>query len=126
MGGLSLLLTEGPSDQPQAATQPVVYLVAHGSGAQGGPAANAALAREMFTKTPTLRSVASTRAEDRDGTSRIEGTAVEAATGAEVEVVQIVRFENGGYVRSIGIWRRGEAVRHRERLERLEASIRLR
>lgn len=36
-GGLSLLLTDGPPDKPQGATQPIVYLIAHGSGAQAGP-----------------------------------------------------------------------------------------
>jgi hypothetical protein len=123
-GGLSLLLTEGPSDTPQAAMQPVVFLVMHGSGAQGGPDTRPALARQLFAKTPTVRGIAVTRAEDGAEISTLEGTATEAATGASVDVVQIIHFANGGYQRAVGVWRRGEAERWRARFERVATSIR--
>ncbi len=122
-GGLSLLLTEGPSEKPQAATQPLVYLIIHVSGAQGGPEANAALAGQLFRTTPTLRNIEPIRSDDRGGTSRIEGTAIEGATKTEVEVFQIIRFESGGYMRAVGVWRREDASRYRERFERLVLSI---
>lgn len=122
-GGLSLLLTEGPADDPPGATQPLVYLLANPSGAQGGRTQTLALARRLFETTPTLRQIEATKTEDGDATSRIEGKAIVARSGDEVELVQIVRFENGGYMKSVGIWRRGEAPRFRERFERLVGSI---
>ena len=127
-GGLSLILTEGPSDQPRAATQPVIYLIAHVSGAQGSRDDNHALARRLFATTPTLTRIETNQEERREGDtiSRIEGKAVEGPSGANVEVVQIVRFVNGGYTRAVGIFRREDAARYRDRFERLANSVALR
>ena len=124
-GGLSLLLTEGPSNDPPGATQPIVYLLANPSGAQGGRAENLAVARRLFETTPTLKQIETTKSEELEGgaVSRIEGKALTGRAGDEVEFVHLVRFANGGYMRSVGIWRRGEASRFRERFERLAASV---
>lgn len=122
-GGLSLLLTEGPQNDPPGASQPIVYLVVNQSGAQGGREANLAMARRLFDTTPTLRRIEATRSEDRGDLSRIEGRALVGTAGDEIDVIHLVRFENGGYQRAVGIFRRGEAERYRERFERLAASM---
>jgi hypothetical protein len=104
----TVFLTEGPKDELDATEQPLLVV----SAAVGGPGENAArdtFARNMFSGVPGFKEVrvVGTDLIRRSGqqTHQILAEGKDSRTGAEVKLVQWLRFGNGAFVRFLGISR---------------------
>lgn len=107
--GNAALLTEGEKDVVDLSEQPLV-LITLATGAPVEPAERERFARNLFAGTPGVRDVRLTRVEPQ----RISGQAgyeilaeaKEMRTGAELALVQWLRFASGGYLRVVAVARR--------------------
>lgn len=124
VAGSALLLTEGPLDTVKNASQPLVIVA--GSMAGAPPAAQ----RQAFAKAAfgTVAGVSGlTVKEDKtgaDGQGVISGTGKDASSGEAVSVIQVTRFSNDGFIRSILVSREAELAKYRDRFMTLAASTR--
>ena len=119
------LLTEGPEDQFTDASQPVM-IVAASSGEAPAEADRAAFARRAFeTLAGVEKAQITTEATPAPGSIRIEGRGVDSDSGRPVQVVQVLRFEGKGYLRTVGI-ARTEVAGFGARVARLAGSLQAR
>ena len=108
-GDGSAILTDGPKDTIKSVEQPFLLV-----GVKVGPVPKKEerdkFAREVFSGAPGLKDVKITRAEPlRIGQSdayEIMADAKEAESGADVNVVQWVRFADKGHLQMLGIVRK--------------------
>lgn len=126
LAGAGLILTEGPQDTVQDLSQPLVVVA---SSLRGVPpkAERDAFARRAFATVAHVNDIQvdDAKRDERGGADwvRIVGHGTDAKTGAPVQVEQVIRFGEDGYVRAIGIWRRDEEARFGARFGRLADSI---
>lgn len=125
LAGGAALLTEGPEDQFTDASQPVM-IVAASSGEAPAEADRAAFARRAFeTLAGVEKAQITTEATPAPGSIRIEGRGVDSDSGRPVQVVQVLRFEGKGYLRTVGI-ARTEVAGFGARVARLAGSLQAR
>jgi hypothetical protein len=108
-GDGSAILTDGPKDTIKSVEQPLM-LVGVKVGAVPKKEERDKFARDVFSGAPGLKDVKITRAEPlRIGQSdayEIMADAKEAETGADITVVQWVRFGENGHLQMLGIVRK--------------------
>jgi hypothetical protein len=104
--GVAVQFTDGPKDSLEAVDQPHLVIAA----AAGGPqqsADRARFARDAMSGLPPLTDVRITSSDSmRIGSQpgyEVRATAKDPSTGAEVEIVQWLRFGTGAYLRILGI-----------------------
>lgn len=106
MAGNSLLLTDGPNDYIRDADQPVL-IVAQSYGPSPPPDGRESFARQSLVATNLISEIRIERSQPfrQDGAEwhEIVAQAKERSSGTPVIVMQTIRFEPDGYVRSIGI-----------------------
>ncbi|MDB5591471.1 hypothetical protein [Enterovirga sp.] len=106
MAGNSVMMTDGPSDVVRQASQPLL-LIAQSFGPAPGPEQREAFARSAlvannFIKEPVLERSQSFKQGGSDW-HEIVARATETGTETPVVVMQTIRFEPDGYMRSVGI-----------------------
>ncbi len=104
--GRAVILSDSPKGTPISAIEPHLVIAV----APGGPSAGSereAFARDLFATVANLKEVRITASEPlRMGGQighQILATAKDAATGADVSVVQWLRFGGSGYLQIIGV-----------------------
>ncbi|GGF71060.1 hypothetical protein GCM10007301_33500 [Azorhizobium oxalatiphilum] len=106
IGGSGLILTEGPKDVDPEGTQPFV-IIAASLGRPVAPDAQAAYAKTALNSLAQLKDIKienETRSEQGKATVyRHHAAAADAKTGKPVKVTQTVIFQDGSYVRVIGM-----------------------
>jgi len=104
--GVAAQFTEGPKDALEAVDQPQLVIAA-APGGPGDPQGRDRFARDLLSGLPPMKDVHVTNSE----TMRIGGQpgheiraqAKDAQTGADLEIVQWLRFGTGAYLRILGI-----------------------
>lgn len=108
MAGNSVLLTEGASDVIRQASQPVL-IIAQSFGPAPAPEQREAFARSALVSNNFIKDVVLERSQAfKQGGSdwhEIVARAKEAGSDVPVVVMQTIRFEPDGYMRSVGIVR---------------------
>jgi hypothetical protein len=127
--GNGLLLTEGPKDVDPGREQPVVVVTPSLGQAPVPAGAEAAYARRLFTAQKDLTNVAVTD-EERSTRGdavvvRLRGTGTDTRTGRTLGLTQTTVFEDGRYLRVIGVADAGRADAL-ARAERVAASVAMR
>lgn len=104
--GPTIFLTEGPKDIAEPGEQPLMIVAA----APGGPAEPAQrdnFARTMFSSTGSFKDVRIVSTDlirlNAMQTHQILAEAKDSKTGADIKIVQWVRFGNGAFLRFIGV-----------------------
>ncbi|MBZ6076721.1 hypothetical protein [Microvirga puerhi] len=110
--GNSVLFTEGTKDTIKAVEQPILILAASQvpmalNGERRDQFARAALNSNQMLKDVTIERAESFRLQGQDW-HEIVARAKEAASGQPVIVMQTIRFDNGRYVRMIGLTREAD------------------
>ena len=122
LGGSAVALTEGPEDEMKDAAQPLV-IVASGLG-PAPPAADriffARKAAEALSGVVELKLKGEPAAEG--DVVRLQATGKDADTGRALQVVQVIRFEADGYLRTVGV-ARADAPGFGDRVARVAASL---
>lgn len=108
MTGSALMLTDGPNDAIQAADQPVL-IIAQSFGpvppaAQRETFARGGLTSNSFIKDAVLERSQAYRQAGAEW-HELVAKAKDALSGTDVIVMQTIRFEPDGYIRSVGIVR---------------------
>jgi hypothetical protein len=104
--GVAAQFTDGPKDSLEALEQPQLVIAA----AAGGPAQTSdrnQFARNAMSGLPPMKDVRITGSESMriggQAGHEVRATGKDAQTGAEVEIVQWLRFGTGAYLRILGI-----------------------
>jgi hypothetical protein len=111
VGGNGVFMTEGPSDTPDVAQQPV-FVVSVG---QGGPESvdeRTKFARNLFTGLADFKDVRIVSGDmlrlggnGNQPTHELQAEAKDGKTDVAMKMVQWVRFGSGGFVRMVGVAR---------------------
>lgn len=108
MAGNSVLLTDGPNDVVREASQPIL-IVAQSFGPAPGPEQREAFARSALVSNNFVKDAVLERSQGfKQGGfdwHEIVARAKEAGSNVPVVVMQTIRFEPDGYMRSVGIVR---------------------
>lgn len=108
MAGNAVLLTDGPGDVIREASQPIL-IVAQSFGPAPGPEQRESFARSALVANDIVKEAMLERSQSfRQGGSdwhEIVARAKERGSDTPVVVMQTIRFEPGGYMRSVGIVR---------------------
>ena len=108
IAGNSLLMTDGPSDVVREASQPIL-IIAQSFGPAPAAERREAFARQALVANTFIKEATLERSQGfrQDGAEwhEIVAKAKEANSDTAVIVVQTIRFEPDGYLRSIGIVR---------------------
>lgn len=106
MAGNSVLMTDGPSDVVRQASQPVL-IIAQSFGPAPGPDQREAFARSALVSNNFVKEAVLERSQSfKQGGAdwhEIVARAKEAGSDTPVVVMQTIRFEPDGYMRSVGI-----------------------
>ena len=122
LGGSALALTEGPADEIRDAAQPLV-IVASSLGDAPPDDQRIAFARralEGLSGVSELKVVGEPAATG--DVVRLQATGKDDDSGRPLQVVQVIRFEPEGYLRTVGV-ARAEAVWFGDRVARVAASL---
>jgi hypothetical protein len=106
LAGRAVILTDTAKDPADKSVEPHI-IVALAPGAPAEANARDDFAREVFGSIPNLKDVHITGSESQriggQPGHEIRATAKEPATGADVTVVQWLRFGGGGYLHLVGV-----------------------
>lgn len=105
LGNTAAFLTDGPKNEIEAADQPLFVVSVSGGAPRDDDRGTFAV--RTLTSTPGFKELRVERAEplrihNQPG-FEVMATAKEAQTGAEVKVIQWLRFGSNGYVRMLGV-----------------------
>lgn len=107
--GNSVLFTEGPKDTIKGVEQPILILAASQASAPQSAERRDQFAQAALNANQILKEVAIERSESfrlqGQDWHEIVARAKEAASGEPVVVMQTIRFDNGRYVRMVGLTR---------------------
>jgi hypothetical protein len=108
MAGRAVMLTDAKDDLPEGRTEPhIVVAIANGGPAQAGERGE--FARQVFGTIPNLKDIRVTSSEPlRIGGQQghqIMAQGKDAGTGADITIVQWLRFGSGAYLHFVGIAR---------------------
>jgi hypothetical protein len=122
LGGSAVALTEGPADEIKEAAQPLV-IAASSLGPPPPEAERLAFARTALEGLAGVTGLKISGAPAVSGdTVRLEASGKDADSGRAVRVVQVIRFETDGYLRTVGV-ARADAAGFAERVARVAASL---
>lgn len=122
LAGSSLILTKGPKDVDPDATQPLVVVASSLGQATVAKGQESALARKAFGSVASLKDITVT--DENRSTSgsqiviRLRGSAKHAKSDQPMSVMQMILFNERGYLRVVGIApaAAGDAITEAERI----------